>query len=142
MIASLHLLPHSHHRPWHLHLPEWIHRGAGWWGALFGLYPRIGEGEVDTHSWFFRARGNRWEVTISSTPQAIAEDEYLDDVAGAFAIHGSYSREEGSAGDMPDDDVVALLEHSFMAWRTSYANEIGEWTERWEGEGGAPAWSE
>lgn len=141
-LSSYSFLPPSPHRPWHLHLPGWIHCGVGWWGALFGLYPRIGEGEVDAHSWFFRARGDRWEVAISATSQGIAEDEWLDDALGTFVFHGSYFATEGSAGDMPDEEIVPLVESAFRAWRASYAREIGEGVERWEGEGGAGISSE
>jgi hypothetical protein len=122
-------------RPFSLHLLEWVRTGPGWWGAFFGCCPCIGEGEIDGHSWFFRARGERWHFCVGSTSMAWAEDEYAE-VAGAFYIHGRWTHPELNAGYMSDDDAWALIESGFATWRAAYALEMYVAVAGWEGEGG------
>jgi len=39
--------------------------GDGWHGTIGGLCPVQGDGEVDGHAWYFRARGAAWEMVIA-----------------------------------------------------------------------------
>ncbi len=130
---------HDHSRPFSLHLTEWIRTGPGWWGALFSYCPRIGEGEVDDHSWFFRARGDRWHFCVGTTSGSWAEDEYIYDVDGMFYIHGRWTHPESNAGYMPDDEAWAFIASGLEQWRATYVRELEEMMAGWEGEGGRVA---
>jgi hypothetical protein len=130
-----HPTPSRQTHPFSLHFLEWIRTGSGWWGALFGYCPRIGEGEVDGHSWHFHARGDRWTLVVGTTAGSWAEDEWVYG-AGEYRFGGEYLSVEGSAGDMDDGDAWALIEQGFTQWRATMAEQHEEAAGRWEGEGG------
>lgn len=136
-IEILHPTPPRRNHPFSLHLLEWLRSGLGWWGSLFGYYPRIGEGEVDGHTWHFHARGKRWTLVVGSTPSVWAEDEWVNCIGG-YRIIGEYQSEGGSAGDMSDDEAWAFIERGIGQWRAMMAKEHEEVVGRWEGEGGSP----
>lgn len=131
-----HPTPPRRNHPFSLHLLEWIRSGPGWWGALFGYYPRLGEGEVDGHSWHFHARGKRWAFVVGTTSASWAEDEWVDGI-GEYRIVGEYPCITGSAGEMEEEEAWELIERGFKQWRATMAKQHEEMVGRWEGEGGA-----
>lgn len=134
-VNVLHPSPPRRNHPFSLHLLEWIHVGHGWWGSLFGYYPRVGEGEVDGHSWHFHARGKRWVLVVGTTPTSWAEDEWADGM-GEYHIIGQYPCITGSAGEMEEEEAWEIIEDGIARWREVMAKQFDEVVGRWEGEGG------
>lgn len=44
-------------------------KGNGWHGKLYGRCPVQGDGEIDGHLWFFRARGSIWSFEVIGFPE-------------------------------------------------------------------------
>lgn len=82
--------------------------GIDWNGSLGGNCPVQGEGTVNNHPWYFRARGEYWTIDI-------AADHDKDPVdVGDFGVPGwhdeGYYGEWPSAGWMSENEAWLLIE--------------------------------
>lgn len=98
--------------------------GDGWHGSIGGLVPVQGEGCVDGHRFYFRARGRRWEMLIAD-----GHDEPID-CYGPSPKPGWYVREAWGtwpdAGYMPLDVAREKIEQTIAALRAGTLERIGE----------------
>jgi hypothetical protein len=92
-------------------------QGAGWSGSIYGNYPVQGEGRVDGHAWYFRARGAAWSMEIvedtSISPDVLP-------VVGPSCAGWLVEEDWGTwpeAGRMEDDTAWQLIEQTLARFR-------------------------
>lgn len=87
--------------------PDEIHVG--------GMCPVQGEGEVDGHRWYFKARGQRWTLYVSAQPggEPLAED--------AWRLREPWGDEPFAAGYMPWDVAEGFVRAGLAKWRAERA---------------------
>lgn len=97
-------------------------RGEGWSGSIGGMVPVQGEGTVDGHPWYFRARGDHWEMVIADPCDADPVDVYGGGVAGWFARESWGTWPE--AGYMPLQTAWAFAEATIMRFRAGTLERV------------------
>lgn len=88
-------------------------------GDIGGWCPVQGEGKVDGHVWYFRARGQHWALHIAAVG--------IDDAVGAgedspgWCIWEQWGDREYDAGYMPEDVVWSMIAKAVDLWRSGKA---------------------
>ena len=77
---------------------------------LGGNCPVQGEGEVDGHAFYFRARGNEWQFHVAMTDEQIFHDD-------VFYHEQEYGDEEYAAGWMPVADAGDFIVDAIQMFR-------------------------
>jgi hypothetical protein len=86
--------------------------GDGWDGHLGGACPVEGEGVVDGHAWYFRARGESWAFEVYEQPHVHGEE-----AAKAIFDTGGEHKPWPEAGWMTNSVAWAHVEASIAAFR-------------------------
>lgn len=101
--------------------------GEGWQGVISGMCPVQGDGTIDGHPWYFRARGSRWEMVIAEDRDGDPLDCY-GGTRGFPAAPGWWMREPWGtgfdAGYMTPDEAWECASKGFAAFRTGTMNRI------------------
>lgn len=94
--------------------------GDGWSGCIGGYCPVQGFGVVDGYTWYFRARGEHWEIGIAPTPGEGPEFEDAAVDATFEKVGWCYHDKWGAwpdAGYMELDVAWGFIEQSIGKWR-------------------------
>ncbi|MGV3651064.1 MAG: hypothetical protein ACO1OK_06530 [Devosia sp.] len=81
-------------------------------GAPYGEAPVQSEGWVDGKAFYFRARGNSWQMRIGATNSVNAPEWYFEESWGEWP----------DAGRMNTDQACALIEKAFSLFRSGTAS--------------------
>lgn len=100
-------------------LPAWTRFTVECFG---GFCPVQGSGKIDDQSWYFRARGEHWSLTIGKEDDSISG--YVDDKDAIFDIVGPCNvLELFAAGYM---NQIEIIEHMTYALGMYLSGERGE----------------
>jgi hypothetical protein len=76
------------------------------------------EGEMDGAYWYFRARGERWTLTVSADP----EERYASFHSTPLFEHEEpYGTEPYEAGYMPEEQAITFIMRTLFRWREKKA---------------------
>jgi hypothetical protein len=82
--------------------------GDGWKGSIFGACPLQGEGEVDGHAWYFKARRQSWTFEVRDHRVAAGKD---------WQTGGNYGEGPYDAGWMKHSHAWVLIRESIARFR-------------------------
>ena len=91
--------------------------GHNWSGSIGGNCPVQGEGTIDGHPWYFRARGEYWTIDIIQDPNKDPLDVGDVDCPG-WHDEGRYG-DWPSAGWMTDDEAWRFIEVAMAGFNAS-----------------------
>lgn len=100
-----------------------IRRGDGWEGSIGGNAPVQGEGRVDGHVWYFRARWSRWTLQIAEPLDATDAEPVGAGIAGWMAAGDVGS--DYQASWMDGETAWRLVTEAFGAFRRGELRRIG-----------------
>ena len=93
-------------------------KGPGWHGKLEGYAPVQGEGSVDGHAWYFRARGVGWSFQIAEPAEVDwATADNSREVAGWSVEDEAWAEEEFAASYMPYATAWAIIQRCIARFR-------------------------
>lgn len=89
--------------------------GDGWEGELGGWVPVQGDGFIDGHPWYFRARGDSWSLSIAEHNDESAINVRWNKAPGWYFEENYGAWPE--AGWMPYKEAWEFIEQSFAKYR-------------------------
>lgn len=82
-------------------------------GRIMGLCPVEGEGSVDGHEFYFKARGQRWKLYVAAVAGEAGDP--LD--ASAWSTGAPWGDDPHGAGYMSEEEAWRLIEEGVAKWR-------------------------
>ena len=93
--------------------------------SRLGAVPVEYSGKADHQEYYFRARGEQWEMTIGDSVDACVDASLsarpLDQAE--FYCTGRYGNTRFAAGYMPLEHAEAIIRHCVRLWRAAQAQE-------------------
>lgn len=88
---------------------------------VYGWCPVQGEGWVDGHAWYFRARGEQWSFQVADEPYeeavSVGWAAHLDGISGWVVRRPWLQESTYAAGWMPHKHALRLISICLRWWR-------------------------